>query len=234
MRSVIPWSWSSLSAYETCPRAFYEIKIAKNYVEDFNKDYILWGNDVHKALELRVGYNTPLPARMQSFEKLAASLYALPGKKYVELETGISTEFGPAEYWGDNCWHRGKDDITIVNGYKALNGDYKTGKENKDTQQLELAAVRTMINFPEVEEVTTAYFWLQTGKVVKYKYVRANIAPIIERFVERVGNMLWSEQNNTWPARPSGLCKKSRRPGSTYAGCIVASCPHSEFYKGNK
>lgn len=230
---IIPWSYSGLQSYETCPRAFYEIRIAKNFKEDWNAPHLLWGNEVHKALELRVGHGIGLPIRMQAFERLASILVSLPGIKFVEHETAITADGAPATYWNDpTAWHRGKDDIKIINGHKAIVGDYKTGKKSNNEEQLKLAAVRIFANHEEVDTVTSIYFWLQTGEVTKTVYFRRNMPPVIEEFGPRIQKMEWSEKHNAWPTRPSGLCKRSRKPGSTYGGCIVATCPFSEYYKG--
>ncbi len=232
MRSVIPWSWSSWESYNTCPRAFYEIKIAKNYKEDWERDYILWGNKVHKALEERVLHGKPLPENMRQWEPMSAKLEAAPGMKFAELETAITADLKPTGYWDDDCWSRGKEDLVIVNGDKAIDIDYKTGKPKRTTtQQLEISAVRVMIKFPQVNVVHTAFSWLTNKTWSRATYTRDDIPKIVEDFKDKISDMEWSQQNNTWPARPSGLCKKSRKPGSTYAGCIVASCPHSEYYK---
>lgn len=231
MRSITPWSWSTYEAYTTCPRAFYEIKIAKNFKETGDQTYLIWGNAVHSALEHRVRDAVPLPGNMVQWEGMAAKLANAPGDKYCELETAVNGELLPTGFWDDDCWNRGKDDLVIINGPNALDLDYKTGKQKKGSGQLMLSAARLMVKFPEVQKVHTAYAWLATGRWTRATYTRDNLGQIWDGFFEKVQDMFWSEKNNTWPARPSGLCRKSKKPGSTYAGCIVATCPHSEYYR---
>ena len=62
MTPKIPaWSYSSLTNFETCPRQFKLLKIDK--VVPFKEtEAIRHGNEVHKALELRLKDKTP-PAR---------------------------------------------------------------------------------------------------------------------------------------------------------------------------
>lgn len=230
-RSVLPWSWSMLEAYKTCPRQLYETRIAKNFIEDPNKDYLLWGNAVHEAMEHRVRDGVPLPANMQQWEYIATQVDRLPGDKYCELELAVTADLRPTGYWDDDCWNRGKEDLVIVHGEKALDWDYKTGKPGKTTQQLELSAARVMAKFPEVNTVYTAFSWLQNKTWTRATYTRDMLGGIWDGFIGQIQDLLWSEKTNTWPARPSGLCKKSKKPGSTYGGCIVATCPHSEFFR---
>ena len=53
MAGGVPWSYSSLQAFETCPRRFYLTRIAK-LASEAQTQATLWGNEVHKALELAV------------------------------------------------------------------------------------------------------------------------------------------------------------------------------------
>ena len=74
MTAKIPaWSYSSLSNFEQCPKQFKLIKIDK--VVPFKEtDAIRHGNEVHKALELRLKDKTPLPTKYAQYESMVAQL----------------------------------------------------------------------------------------------------------------------------------------------------------------
>lgn len=233
---VIPWSWTLYETYQICPRLCYETRIAKNFRDDPNNETLLWANAVHSELEHRIAYERPLPENMQTFEPYAARLVAAPGIKYVEQQVGITNPFadgGPqlTGYWDANCWHRGKDDYIAVNGHRALVMDHKTGKAKPGSLQLALSAIRVFVQFPDVTHIKTGFAWLASKTYTVSDYTRDQLPNLSALFTATVADMEWSESKNAWPAKPGFLCKKSRKPGSTYAGCIVASCPHSEFYK---
>lgn len=231
VRSVIPWSWSTLDSYETCPKLFYEEKIAKTIPFKETQE-IIWGNEVHKAFEQTIRDDAPWPARMsEAWHNIALKFKAAPGDKYVERELGVTAELKPTGFWDADAWNRGKDDITIINGAKAFTGDWKTGKEKKYSGQLEVSALRIMAHHPEVKEVDSAFAWLATGKWTRAKFHRDNYNRMWESYFDRIAKMLWSEQHNIWPAKPSGLCRKSMKPGSTWMGCQVTNCIHSSNYK---
>lgn len=236
IQPIIPWSWTIYETYQTCPRLCYETRIAKNFKDDPNSQHLLWANHVHKTLELRIRDAVPLPENVP-YESYAAKLAAAPGVHYVEEEVGITDPFatnGPQRtgYWDSNCWHRGKDDFTAVHGERALVMDHKTGKPKPNSQQLVIAAIRTFTCHAQVTHVKTGFAWLGHNKYTVAEYTRDQLPAMYAQFEKGVNDMLWSEKNNVWPAKPSGLCKKSRKPGSTWQGCIVATCPHSEFYRG--
>ena len=44
------WSFSSLKEYINCPKKYYEVRVAKNYVFK-DTDATIYGKEVHKALE---------------------------------------------------------------------------------------------------------------------------------------------------------------------------------------
>jgi hypothetical protein len=229
-RSVIPWSWSTLEAYQTCPRAFYETKIAKNFKYPDNEQ-LIWGNEVHTALELRVGQAVPLPNNMLMYEPMATKLANAPGKIYCELETAVNSSLESCGFWDEDCWNRGYEDYVCVNGNKALTLDYKTGKVKPRSRQLDLSAMRIFAMFPEVDVVHSAFAYLQFNKWVRGTFYRKDYNDTWASFYPLISDMIWSEENNAWPAKPSGLCKRSRRAGSSYMGCPVATCPHSEYYR---
>lgn len=232
MPSVLPWSWSTLEAYRTCPKRYYEVKIARSCQEP-PSEHLTWGNAAHKALEMRVGYDHALPTNMVQWEKLAYSLSNAPGDKYCELKTAVTKDFQPCDFFSPMAWNRGVDDLLIINGSNGLSIDYKTGKEKKYSQQLELSAARSFALFPQLTKISTAFAWLNTGNFTRATFVRDQVSGIWASVQEDIAQMLWSEKHNTWPAKPSGLCKRGRKPGSTYLGCPVTNCPHSEnFRKG--
>lgn len=230
MAGVLPWSWTTYNDYKTCPKRYYEVRIAKS-VREPDSQHLLWGKEVHHAFEVGVRDNVPMPPDKIAWEPVRVQLYNAPGTKYVELKTGVNGRFEACDFWASDCWNRGVEDLFIVNGNKGLSIDYKTGKPIKDTQQLSISAARGFARHPELVEINTAYYFTATKQWVRAKYRRDDIAGIWEEVIEGVQQMLWSEQHNTWPAKPSGLCKKSKKPGSTYMGCPVTNCPHSENYK---
>lgn len=230
MNNVVPWSWSMLDAYNTCPRQFYEMKIAKNYTQPETEE-LRWGNMVHKALELRVSAGRTLPNNMLMYEPIAAKLSAAPGIKFCEVATAVNYDLQACGFWDKDAWNRGYDDLVITNNDKALTIDYKTGKFKPRNRQLDLSALRIFAKFPNINIVHSAFAYLQTNQWVRATFTRDQYYPLWESFYPQIQDMLWSMDNNTWPMKPSGLCKRSRRPGSTYGGCPVATCPHSEYYR---
>lgn len=197
------WTYSQLDKFETCPRQFYHVRVLKDVVEP-PTEHTIWGERVHTALEERVKNGTPLPEGMTHWEPIAAKLAALPGEKLCEHKMALDRSFQPAE-WKD-AWTRGIADLLIVNRNKAAVFDHKTGKR-KPTEQLKLYAAYTFAHFPSVDEVTTAFVWLKEKKIDKQTFYRQQIPELWEGFLQRVAKLESAHERDSWPARPSGLCR---------------------------
>ena len=215
MRSVIPWSWSSYDAYQTCPRKFFETKIAKNFVEPEGEP-LIWGKQVHTAIEDYLKKGKPVPGVMQRFVPIVDKIANAPGDNYVEVELACTVDLHPTGFWDNDAWCRGKGDLIKINGSKALATDWKTGKWSDKSLQLDLMSAMVFATYPEVQQLTSLYvFFQEPSRPVSKRFERAEMGSLIAQFKQGVEDMEYSQQTGTWPEKPSGLCKKY---------CPVTSC----------
>lgn len=213
--TIPAWTYSQLDKFETCPRQFYHVRVARDIVEP-PTEYTVWGEKVHTAMEHRVLTGQELPEGMTQWEPLAAKLAKLPGDKLCEQQMAVDKNFQPAPW--KQAWTRGIADLLVVNKSAAVVLDYKTGKR-KLTEQLMLYAGYTFSHYPEVNTVTTGFVWLKDKKIDKDVFVREDIPKIWNTFLPRVRKLELAYEKDAWPCRPSGLCR---------GWCPVKSC---EFYK---
>lgn len=225
--SLYPLSWSKLDAYNTCPRQYYALRVAKTFKQDDDATYLLWGNEVHKALEDNLMEGKPLEGRFEYLIPIANKLNAMPGDHYGEQKLAVDIDLKPVAYGSEFAFFRGIIDRLIIHGKVFGNFDYKTGKRREFSRQLTLSSGLVFANFPELEAGRTAYIWTQGGKPTIATYKREDMNAEWDQFRENVATMEWSYEHNAWPANPSGLCGPSRKPGSTYKGCPVLDCPHN-------
>lgn len=213
--NIPAWTYSQLDKFETCPRQFYHVRVAKDIVEP-PTEHTIWGEKVHTAFELRIKDATPLPEGMTQWEGLAAKLEKLPGQKLCEEQMAVDRNFQPAPW--KSAWTRGIADLLVVHGKQAVVMDYKTGKR-KLTEQLMLYAGYTFARYPEVNTVTTGFVWLKDRKIDKETFSREDVPKIWNTFLPRVRKLELAYEKDAWPCRPSGLCR---------GWCPVKTC---EFYK---
>lgn len=203
--AVVPWSYSSLSSYESCPKRFNLVKITKEVTERAHAAND-WGNQVHKALELAVKDGAPLQTGFTQYAPLVKKIRDTEGRKFTEQRFGITKAFQPTEFFAKDVWFRGVLDLQIVRPTVAHTWDYKTGKVKTDGDQLKLFAAATFAQHPYVEKVKTAYLWLQHNKISAETYTKEDVPIIWQEFLPRVRRMEIALEKNNWPPNPSGLC----------------------------
>lgn len=203
------WSFSSLTSFETCPKRYFHIKVAKDVV-DVPGDAATWGQQVHKHLEDRAADKTPLPESLGHLETIIAPVLAKPGTLLVEHQMAITKDLKPTEWFSPDAWCRGIVDLGVVtpSGTSALLLDWKTGKRKPDNDQLMLFAALSFAHRHDLQEARTAFVWLKEGKVDKKKFVRGDIPAIWQHFVPRVKRMERAYTEAQFAPKPSGLCAK--------------------------
>lgn len=210
---VLPWSISSLTAYETCPRRRY-LTGTKQSVPEPQTAATIEGNEVHKSLELAVKGTQGLPPKHQVYQPIIMRVLAAKGAKEAERNFGLTPSYKPAGFWDKSTWVRGKIDLTIQQPETrtALALDWKTGKRKTDdtrtSGQLALTAAVIFAELAWVEKVKTGYVWLKTGQIDQETYTRADVPAIWDGFNIRVQRMVRSAETGSFPARPSGLCRE--------------------------
>lgn len=205
---AVPWSYSSLQQYETCPRRFYLTRIAK-VIEEPQTESTTEGRRVHEAMEHAVSGKKPLPEVYSKYQPIVDKLRATPGVKQLEYKFALTNTLQPCDYWDSAVWVRGVLDVGIVRKNEAIILDYKTGKRKLDVDQLRLFALAGLSLWPQVETVKTGYIWLQQGgKLDREVLTRDQKVEIHQDFAMRVHRMVLSEEKNDWPPRPSGLCRE--------------------------
>lgn len=207
--NVLPWSYSSLSAFETCPRRFYLTRIAK-VVKEPQTEATIWGNEVHKALENAVKGVAALPERFKSYGPIVTRIKGFPGQKHAEQKFALTKAFKPTTFFASDAWFRGVTDLTLISKDKSKAAvlDYKTGKIKTDGDQLKLFAGATFAAHPYIEEVNTAYVWLGGDKVTSATFTKEDVPLIWQEFIPRVQRMEAAQKNNKWVPNPSGLCRQ--------------------------
>lgn len=215
---VIPWSYSSLNAFETCPRRFYLTRVTKE-VKEAQSEAMTEGNRVHKALELAVKGSAPLPATMTKHQPMVDRLRSAKGSKFPEVKFGVTADYKATNFFGKDVWMRGVIDLAIVTAGSAAIIDYKTGKVKNDGDQLKLFALAGFAQWPHVEVIHTNYIWLNARETTRQRFVREDVIAIKQEFEPRIERMERADEMDNWPPRPSGLCRN---------WCPVGKrlCPH--------
>ena len=118
------WSYSALTAFETCPRRYYLTRVSKE-VPDPMGEAAKWGNVVHKHLENRVANKTPLPPELARFEPVIAKLETTPGQLSAETKYTLDYNLKPTTWFAKNAWVRSIVDLQHDQGETVVALDWK-------------------------------------------------------------------------------------------------------------
>lgn len=213
------WSYSRVKAFETCPRQYYHLKVAKTY-KDEGSAATAYGSEFHEAAEFYLRDGTPLPDRFNYARAVLDTIGAMKGDKHYEYEMGLKEDLTPCKIDDETVWWKGIADVLIVNGSEARVLDYKTSKSAKyaDKGQLELMAMAVFRHFPQVTKVKAGLVFVVCNAFVRDTYEVESAPQLWEKWLGKYRGLEAAYKNDVWNPRPSGLCFKH---------CLVECCEHN-------
>jgi hypothetical protein len=167
----------------------------------------IWGNKVHKALELFAKGQSPLPEELKKYERYVRKIQSYEGKRVVEERMALDANFRPTTWMAKNVWCRGIIDIGVVGSDAAYLLDWKTGKRKPDSDQLRLFAALAFAHYPWIDKVVTGFIWLKDAKFDKQAFTRNQLPEIWNEFLPRISRLAVAYKDDKWIPKPSGLCK---------------------------
>lgn len=210
------WSYSKLKNYESCPKRYYNVDVAK-VVKEEESEQLQYGNALHKALAEAVSGKADLPKPFAGFQKLVDKITANPGKLLVEQQLAIRQDFSKCEWFAKDAWYRGIADVIKIIGPVALVIDYKTGKILEDGVQLALMAQCVFAHHPEIQKIRTEFWWLKEDAETRADFTREDMVKVWAGLLPRVKMLEDAHAGANFPPKPGYLCRK---------WCPVEACPH--------
>ena len=216
---MIPWSYSRLNDFETCPKLFHEKHILKSIPYDDTSPHLIKGRDYHEKLERAVkqvietgggGFPKEIHHMVPMIQNLVRYARGTGEAQFLtEQQRALTEDHKETGWFGDDVWVRVIWDWLILTNYgTAIVVDWKTGKPWPDGGQLKLFAGAAMACFPEIDVVSTAYVYVEHNKVVKEQYFRADYDAIWDEFGERSELIQLANESGSWPAKPSQMACK--------------------------
>ena len=210
----VQWSFSSLKDFVNCPKQYYEVKVAQNFIKKVSVQ-MQYGTEVHKALEDYARDGTPLPLNYLRFKTFIDPLLEIQGTRYLEHKMALLPDKTPCDFDDQARWVRGIVDFMVIDGDTAFIIDYKTGSNRyPEPKQLKLMALLTFSHFPQVNTVKSGLLFLAHNSFMPEDYFRYEQKKYWADFFSDVGRMQRSLDMNHWPTNPTPLCK----------WCPVTSC----------
>ena len=176
---------------------------------------MIYGKEVHTALEEYVRDNKPLAKNYQRFKGMVDSLVNIKGDKYVEYEMALRFDKTPCDFHDEDRWVRGIADLVIVDGDCAFIVDYKTGsKKYPDPKQLRLMSLMAFTHFPDIQKIKAGLLFVMHNAFITEEYHRRDMDKSWSMFEQSLKRLENSYESNVWQPNPTPLC----------GWCSVSSC----------
>lgn len=202
----IQWSYSSLKDYVNCPRQYHEVKVLKRFTKRPTQQ-MLYGTEVHSALENYVKEDAPLAKNYEKFKKQLDPLKEMPGEKFPEHQMAVTPEREPCSFGSPSRWVRGIADLLVVDGEQGYIVDYKTGSDKyPDLKQLQLMALLTFAHFPEVVHIKAGLLFVMHEHFITSEYARDDADKLWQDFAPPLERLRLSYENDSWQPNPTPLC----------------------------
>ena len=213
------WSYSSITLFHQCPKKYHHLRVVKDVVEP-KTEQLLYGEQLHKAAELYIQDNTPLPEQFLFILPYLEKLKAIEGEKLCEYKMGLTDGGKPCGFFDQDVWWRGIADLVVLSGKTAYIIDYKTGRNAKyaDTKQLDFLAMATFAHFPDIERVKGALMFVVSGDFIKKDYNRSDFLGLLRDALFLYTPMEAAYQQDVWNPKPNFTCRNY---------CAVHSCVHN-------
>lgn len=220
---ILPYSYSSLTSFEQCPRKHHGEKLTKEFARPFVQQAVD-GDRWHKEAELFALHQTPIPQDNPHAKTITKVVEEErdKGQFHAELELAVRKDLTPCGWWDADCYTRAKLDICVIGETEAVSLDWKTGKADPYSTQLKHSALLLFLHYPNLQKVFTRYVWLKEGYATKGVVHRDFFAEDWAKFEARLAKYKKALDTNSWPAKQSGLCKNY---------CGVTVCEYNGKFK---
>lgn len=210
-------SYTFLNTWTICPHQCARRYIIKDIAFEKTKEMI-WGEEVHWAIEGRITGKKPLPENMKQWEPLMIPLDDRPVK--VEMSLGITSDGHSCDFFARNVWLRGTLDCVIMNNNTALILDWKTGKPREDPFELDIHAMLLKARYPKIKNIVGKYVWLRD----------CNLGTLhdcsdTQRTLNSI-NKIANEIDFNGEQRDIDVSEYKKTPGPLCGWCPVTDCEH--------
>lgn len=206
MAQQVAHSFSGFELFETCPKRYYHLKVAKDLKEEDGTASAAGTRD-HSYFEHRLKDGTPLPPHLLRHED---KLSIIANSGFIvrpEEEFAINKRLEPVGWWDKDVFLRVKADVGLYGKRTAGLLDWKTGKRRPKNFQLELGALTQFIHYPEIKSTKAAFLWLRDDTADFVSLDRDDdYDRILNKLMTKADRIDEAVDEGVWQAKPGYHC----------------------------
>jgi len=197
------WGFSKLDCFRTCPAKFKYQFIDKLPTQ--GSPAMDRGSKIHEEAEAYLrGWIPALSEPLTNWQEELDSLKEM--KCQPEAAWGFDKNWTLLPNWlHPDTWLRAKSDAHYVQGDTLIIIDFKTGKYRvPSTEQIELYAICGGAVYPELEKVTTEFWFLDANNTYAKQYTKAHLLELRKKYAQYAAPLYTEE---VWKPVPSRDCR---------------------------
>ena len=151
------------------------------------------GTRIHECAELFIRGGVEMVPEIDKFKAQFEELRRLQAEGVVSLEGewAVDKNWAPVAWGSDTAWNRMKlDAFVLTTPTTARVIDYKTGKrfgnEVKHTEQGQIYQLAAFLRFPNLEHITTEFWYLDQNETDTKQYSRAQGVGYFDKYNNRL------------------------------------------------
>lgn len=195
------WSYSKLNAWAACPLKYRLEYIDKTPTK--KGPALLRGSKIHDEAETYLNTKRgAVPASCELFEGEFKTLRRV--NAIAEASWAFDKDWKVCGWVEPNTWVRMKVDAHYVKGHTATIVDFKTGKIRPDHDaQLELYGLGALLMYPDVEEVISENWYLDSADLHDSVTSRDELGFLIKKWNAKSAGLL---AERAWEPRKTWAC----------------------------
>lgn len=207
------FTYSSISKFLQCPRAFYHHYIVKDTTFE-QSEAAAYGSDLHDFLDGVIKGTKQWSPRYEFLKPYVVNLMSIPGTISTEHPIAFKEDWTPTD-WGDKQYYvKGKLDVLILHPDKpiALIKDWKASGKAGDAEAQKYAVEMDMFSWLtfkayDVETIKTGLIWIKTKAPESAKvYDRKDLPELEDKMLGHISRIEDAISFDKFPCKPSGLC----------------------------
>lgn len=213
--SKIALSHSRLSTYKQCPNKFKLQFLDKAFPDDSDNPHFARGNRIHDQLDRYITWlnanqetNKPgLANEAMNAVPIIEGLFSVFDEVMGEQQVAVNRQWQKTGWFAHDVYFRAIFDVVALADRHAVIVDWKTGKVREYDEyggQLHLNAAMLMSIYPEIQEVTVAYLFVDHKETIKVNFDRSELKEL-QKYFDHNHTLVNTEKQ--WEPRLNQYCK---------------------------
>lgn len=215
------YSYSRISKYNSCPKAFYYQYIEKS-VPYSSSPEAAYGSEMHDFIDKYMRGKVEFTAKTEFLRPLLTKLQSIQGRVETEYGLGFMADKSQTTFDDEEAFVIGKSDCTVFHPTqpKIKIWDWKFSKKTDSTAyrvEMDMFVWLHKLAHPETETIETGLVWLKTPAPTSIKiYGHKEFGEAERAILDNIDKIEDSISFEKFPCTVSGLC---------FGWCPCVECP---------